>query len=211
MNIVSFDCETSGFDPIRESIIEIGAIKVNLKGKQIDKFSQLAHPGKRISKKIESLTGITNEMLEGKPSPHIVTQQFFDWLDDDSILIAHNASFDCKFVYHALNKKNIPVKDHRVICSLKWAQNKLNCHSYGLQNLMEVVGYHPKDTHRALPDAICSMKLVAMILRKYEHVESEERIRELLLSRSVTIKSYITSKRKKTNHNNYNGEVMRWN
>ena len=71
---VAIDLETTGLDPTTESIIEISAVKF-IDGIEKETFSYLIDPGKLISPFIEDLTGITNQMVQGKP-------QFSDVIDD---------------------------------------------------------------------------------------------------------------------------------
>ena len=101
-NILVFDFETSGLDPISEEIIEIGAIKlknVNDEFVLTEELSLLVVPSAPISSKITEITGITNELLlrEG------VTQEeaFNDFslmIEEDTLLIAYNIAFDLGFL-----------------------------------------------------------------------------------------------------------------
>ena len=65
-NYCVLDLETTGLSPNYDSIIEIGIIKVK-ENKIVDKYNSLINPGFLINEYITSITGITNEMLKGKP------------------------------------------------------------------------------------------------------------------------------------------------
>src|SRR6056297_1385586 len=63
---VVFDFETTGLSPLNDTIIEFGAVKIRA-GEVVDTFSSLVYPKREISSKITDITGITNDMLKGKP------------------------------------------------------------------------------------------------------------------------------------------------
>lgn len=94
-NLVFVDLETTGFihDPIF-SVIEIGLISVS--PERIQEASSLIDPGVRIPHNITELTGITNQMVRGKPdfSKYV---KYFQKIASNSILMGYNSkSFDSK-------------------------------------------------------------------------------------------------------------------
>ena len=102
---VIFDIETTGLSAINDSITEIGAIKVK-DGEVIDTFSHLVNPERPIPEFITKLTGITDEMVEDKPTIEKIIPLFHDFIMG-SILIAHNASFDVGFIRENLKRANL--------------------------------------------------------------------------------------------------------
>jgi DNA polymerase-3 subunit epsilon len=95
--IVVLDFETSGISPDHgDRAIEIGAVKVRA-GQIIERFQSLMNPGVRVSAFIENYTGITNQMVQEAPSASEVMQEFAGFIDDTP-LVAHNASFDRRFL-----------------------------------------------------------------------------------------------------------------
>ncbi len=95
--VVVLDFETTGLSPNQgDRAIEIGAVRIE-NGKIVDRFQALMNPGQRISAFIESYTGITNAMLEDASSCSEVMGQFADFIGDAN-LVAHNASFDKRFL-----------------------------------------------------------------------------------------------------------------
>ena len=66
--IVVLDFETTGLSPVADRIIEIGAVKL-VNGAVTEEFSMLCDPGVPLSQKIMDITGISDAMLAGKPSP----------------------------------------------------------------------------------------------------------------------------------------------
>lgn len=100
---VVLDFETSGLSPDQgERAIEIGAVKL-VDGIVVDTFQQLMYPGKRIAAFIESYTGITNNMLKHAPPCAQVMDEFADFIEGFN-LVAHNASFDSRFLAAELHR-----------------------------------------------------------------------------------------------------------
>ncbi|MGB1319551.1 MAG: 3'-5' exonuclease [Vibrio gallaecicus] len=95
--VIVLDFETTGLSPnMGDRAIEIGAVRL-VDGKVTDTFQQLMNPGFRVSGFIENYTGITNNMLRTAPSCEEVMSEFADFIQD-SCLVAHNASFDKRFL-----------------------------------------------------------------------------------------------------------------
>ncbi|AWB69095.1 DNA polymerase III subunit epsilon [Saccharobesus litoralis] len=95
--LIILDFETTGLSPnMGDRAIEIGAVKLE-KGQVVDSFQRLMDPGFRINSFIENYTGISNAMLAGEADCETVMTEFADFVGDAN-LIAHNASFDKKFL-----------------------------------------------------------------------------------------------------------------
>ena len=93
---VVFDLETTGFSPIKDKIIEIGAVKVE-NGVITDKFSTFVNPKVPIPFEITNLTSITDDMVMEAPDIETILPQFLEFVGD-AVLVAHNASFDVSFI-----------------------------------------------------------------------------------------------------------------
>jgi len=101
--VIVLDFETTGLSPDQgDRAIEIGAVKL-VDGEVIDTFQQLMYPGKRIDPFIENYTGITNSMLKNARPCKEVMQDFADYIDGFN-LVAHNASFDGRFLNAELRR-----------------------------------------------------------------------------------------------------------
>ncbi len=98
-DFVVLDIETTGFSPIGDDIIELGAVR--LKGGVIgESLQRFVRPSKAIPEEVQKLTGITPEMVAGAPEPADALREFFDFVGD-AVIVAHNASFDYGFLrYH---------------------------------------------------------------------------------------------------------------
>ena len=103
--IVILDFETTGLSPTTgDRAIEIGAVKL-VDGEVVAQFQQLMNPGMRVSNFIEDYTGISNDMLSDAPDCETVMDEFLDFLGDDN-LVAHNASFDQRFLDAEVSRIN---------------------------------------------------------------------------------------------------------
>lgn len=95
--VIVFDFETTGLSPdLGDRAIEIGAVRMEA-GVVTDRFQQLMNPGFRINSFIENYTGITNQMLRKAAPCEDVMARFADFIGKDN-LVAHNASFDQRFL-----------------------------------------------------------------------------------------------------------------
>ena len=99
-----FDTETTGLDPREGSrVLEIGVSKIDIEGNEVARFNSLINPGEDQNLGPTEIHGVTREMLVNAPS-------FSDILGDlssifkDSILVAHNAPFDTKFLMNEFYK-----------------------------------------------------------------------------------------------------------
>jgi DNA polymerase-3 subunit epsilon len=95
--VVILDFETTGLSPgMGDRAIEIGAVRID-NGQVTERFQELMNPGQRISSFIESYTGISNGMLKGARPCGEVMRDFAEFIGGCN-LVAHNASFDKRFL-----------------------------------------------------------------------------------------------------------------
>jgi DNA polymerase-3 subunit epsilon len=95
--VIVLDFETTGMSPdYGDRAIEVGAVKLE-QGEIVDRFQRLMDPGMRVSGFIEDFTGITNAMLKKAPPCEEVMDEFAGFIGNSN-LVAHNASFDRRFL-----------------------------------------------------------------------------------------------------------------
>jgi DNA polymerase-3 subunit alpha (Gram-positive type) len=145
---VVFDLETTGFSPEYAEIIEIGTVRVE-NGQIKDSFQTYVKPLKYIPREITALTGITAAMTENAPEIDTALPKFISFIKDD-ILVAHNASFDCRFIGMACLMLGYDIKN-TVMDSLKLARKCIKTDSYKLENLKNLLGIKRK-SHNAIDD-----------------------------------------------------------
>lgn len=105
--VIVLDFETTGMSPeLGDRAIEIGAVRIE-GGRITERFQGLMNPGRRISQFIEDFTGITNSMLRAAPPCATVMAQFAEFCAGYD-LVAHNASFDRRFLLAELQHIHRP-------------------------------------------------------------------------------------------------------
>ncbi len=102
---VVFDIETTGFSPVKNKIIEIGAVKVR-GGEIVDNFSVFVNPKVPIPYEITQLTGIHDEMVMEAETIEEVLPKFVKFCEG-AVLAAHNAGFDMSFIKENLRRQKI--------------------------------------------------------------------------------------------------------
>src|SRR5699024_9823127 len=117
---VVFDVETTGLSAVYDTIIEIAGVKIH-EGEIIDKFESFANPHRPLPQVITDITGITDDMLVDAPEVDDVLTDFRQWMDD-SVLVAHNASFDIGFLNQGFKKLNFNTITNPVIDTLELAR-----------------------------------------------------------------------------------------
>lgn len=162
---VAFDFETTGLDSETDKIIEIGAAKI-VDGKVTESFSALIDPGRPLSETITELTGITNEMLAGKPGIEEVMPDFYKFTRG-SVLVGHNiAGFDMKF----LQKNAVECGywfENEILDTLTFARENLTgVPNYKLNTVADYLGVTLESHHRATDDAICSGDIMIEIYNR---------------------------------------------
>ncbi len=106
-NFVVFDIETTGFSPVNNRIIEIGAVKV-CGGKVTDRYSTFVNPRVPIPFEIEKLTGIRDDMVKDAPEIEEVLPEFLQFCRG-CVFVAHNAGFDMSFIQENARRQELSV------------------------------------------------------------------------------------------------------
>lgn len=162
----SIDLELSGFDPLKDEILEVGFVFFIIKKsgvKILEEWSQIFKPTKPVHPKILGLTGLNETELENAPT----FADFHEFLNEklsEVILVGHGLSLDVKF----LEAFGVRLSGN-YIDTLDLVQFILpTYHSYNLENLMYSFAVpHPK-AHRALADSHATIIVLEKLLRLYQ-------------------------------------------
>lgn len=157
-SFVVFDFETTGLSPHDSEIIEIGAIRVdNVKANNHQSFSSLVKPSQSISKRITKINGIDNAMVADAKSIAEVLQEFHVFIGDLP-LIAHNASFDMKFLLHYLEEHGLKFMDNAVVDTLALARKAYpHLDNHKLPTLVDHLSINVNQLHRASDDSLAAL------------------------------------------------------
>lgn len=118
---VVFDVETTGLSAMNNDLIQIAASKM-YKGNILEQFDEFIDPGHPLSAFTTELTGITDNHLVGaKPLQQVLEE--FQAFCKDTVLVAHNASFDVGFMNANYARENLPKITQPVIDTLEFARN----------------------------------------------------------------------------------------
>lgn len=148
---VVFDLETTGFSPIQDKIIEIGAVKVE-NGKITEKFSTFVNPGIPIPFKITQLTNITDAMVVDAEPIETILPKFLAFVGD-AVLVAHNAGFDVSFIEQNCRYQNIQ-PNFTSVDTVALARVLLPTLSkYKLNVVAKALNISLENHHRAVDDA----------------------------------------------------------
>jgi len=144
------DLETTGANPQRDRITEIGIVEVV--GGQVSEWSTLVNPQRPIPAFIQQLTGIRNDMVADAPSFAEVAAELAQRLDG-CLFIAHNARFDYGFVKHEFQRLGQRFRAD-VLCTVRLSRALFP--QFPKHNLDSLIARHDlrhADRHRALADA----------------------------------------------------------
>lgn len=162
-NYCVLDLETTGLSPNYDSIIEIGIIKVK-ENKIVDKYNSLINPGFLINEYITSITGITNEMLKGKPKIIDLKKEVLNFIGND-VLVGHNISFDVSFLQKGFNEE----LKNEYIDTLQFCRKlfkELSHHRLtDMSNYLEI----SRNEHRSMSDCLCTKELYDCIKEKMKN------------------------------------------
>lgn len=182
-SVVVLDFETTGLSPdMGDRAIEIGAVRLE-KGQVVDRFQALMNPGKPVSAFIESYTGISNRMLSKAAPCDEVMHKFTDFMGDSN-LVAHNASFDKRFLDAELRRIS-RLYNGNFACSLMIARRlyqQAPNHKLGsliaYKNIPSEGGFH-----RALYDSEMTAKLWVNMLEDISKIITADNVTFTLIQK----------------------------
>lgn len=166
---VVFDIETTGFSPVKNKIIEIGAVRVK-NGVITDRMDEFVDPEVPIPFEIERLTGINDAMVMGAETIGPVLGRFLEFCRG-AVLVAHNASFDVGFISH--NASVLGYEFHPTVMDTVALARVLlpNLNRYKLDTVAKALNVSLENHHRAVDDAEATagifLKFVEMLKKQH--------------------------------------------
>ena len=165
---VVFDIETTGFGPVNDKIIEIGAVKV-VNGEMTDTFSEFINPEIPIPYRIEQLTGINDSMVMEAETIDVILPRFLEFCEGCA-LVAHNAEFDVGFISKKAEMLGIAI-DFTVLDTVYLARALMpELSAFKLDTVAKACNVMLANHHRAVDDATATagifVKFIKMLAEK---------------------------------------------
>ena len=166
-----FDTETTGLEPSNgDEIIQIGAARiVNNRLLRQEVFDQIIDPECPLKPASIPIHGITEDMVRGKPTIDVVLPSFYEFCED-TVLIAHNAAFDMRFLQLKEERTGIKFSQPVLDTLLLSAVAHPNQESHKLDVILERLGIQIGSRHNALEDSLATaevfLKLVPLLEEK---------------------------------------------
>jgi len=160
-----FDLETTGLNPTEgDEIISVGAIRVvNGRLLQNERFEQLVDPRRSVPWTSVRIHGIHPEMLQGQPTIDAVLPMFHDFIKD-TILVAHNAAFDMRFLQLKEKQSGVrfvnPVLDTLLLSAVVHPSHE----DHNLEAIAKRMGVRILARHTAMGDAVATGEMFLKFL-----------------------------------------------
>ncbi len=164
LTCVVFDTETTGLDPLRDELVQLGAVRV-VNGRILrgETFDALIDPGRPIPPESTKIHGITDEMVAGRPPAALVVARFAGFARD-SVLVAHNAAFDLAFLRRFESEAGVRF-DHPVLDTLLLsAVLHEDIEDHSLDGIAGRLGIAVRARHSALGDALATAEVFVRLI-----------------------------------------------
>jgi len=167
-DFVVFDLETTGAKAPPCRVTEIGAYRV-VSGAITEEFQTLVNPETPIPPFITGLTGISDRMVKNAPVFREIAANFLDFIGD-SVLVAHNAHFDMRFLNHEIGRiyENYRVANPS-LCTVRLSRRLVtNIENHRLRTLADYYSIALVNHHRASDDAHATAHIFINLLEQLQ-------------------------------------------
>lgn len=181
-SFVCVDLETTGLDPKRDKIIEIGAVRVE-RGRITEEWETFVNPGRKLPERIVELTGIHDEELAEAKSIREILPELLAFLGEN-VLLGHSVLFDFSFLKKAAVNEKLSF-ERLGIDTLKIARKYLkDLESRSLGALCKHYEI-PHSAHRALGDARATTALYQKLAEEFYEKEEAAGEKSLFLPKPL--------------------------
>ncbi|MBL4836990.1 MAG: DNA polymerase III subunit epsilon [Kordiimonadaceae bacterium] len=163
MRELIFDTETTGFDPLSgDRLVEIGLVEMVDRSLTGNHYHVYVNPERDMPEGAFKIHGLSTEFLSGKALFSSIMDEFLEYVGDSSVLVAHNAEFDMKFINWELENAGRPIiHSKRFIDTLAIARTKFPGSPNSLDALCKRFAIN--NTHRTLHGALLDAEILAEV------------------------------------------------
>jgi DNA polymerase-3 subunit epsilon/ATP-dependent DNA helicase DinG len=167
---VALDIETTGLDPKRDRVTEVGAVRFDEDGVEVDTFQSLVDPGRDIPRFVESLTGLTSADVRGAPALAEIGPRLLAFVGEGP-LVGQNIGFDIAHL-----REGGVILNMRAIDTSMLSRMLLPEGPRGLGDLANQLDVEVPVAHRALPDARTTAAVFTALRARARQLPSAQRL-----------------------------------
>lgn len=170
-DFATFDFETTGLFPKNDRVLEIGIVRTSPSGKVVAEFSSLINPGRDVG--ASHIHGVTAGMLADAPTFEEIVGDIAEVVNG-AVLVAHNASFDRRFLKAELDRIGRHADDLDVLCTLQLMYANFPKGPRKLVDCCREFGINIENAHCAYDDAKMASELLHFLLGEVDLAKSVE-------------------------------------
>ncbi|GAB4326691.1 MAG: helicase C-terminal domain-containing protein [Dehalococcoidia bacterium] len=168
---VAIDLETTGLDPERDRITEVAAVRFTEDGEVVETFQSFVNPGRAVPRFIETMTGVTTEMVLTAPPLEAIAPRLIEFIGGGPV-VGQNVGFDLGYLRREGIALDVQAFDTARLSRVLLPQLA----SHGLADLARVLGIEVGEVHRALPDAELAARVFLGLRRRALELEPARRL-----------------------------------
>ena len=169
---IAFDTETTGLDPDKDCIVELGAV-VFEHGVPTETFQSYVNPEVSIPEEVSALNHITNEMMQAAPTEEIIYPELMRFLGTaakgETMICGHVAAFDLSFLCKTLGRLGITA-NFRFVDTRQLATQIPELTHHSLAAVAEYFEVPLEHAHQAKEDALISGWIFCNMLERNRNI-----------------------------------------